>query len=66
MNLGLSISETFFTSAQLNSSRFKTVHIADALRQLIIYKYGGFYLDLDYVVLNDLTHYKNIVVGKNM
>merc|ERR1719336_3456897 len=29
----------------------------------MIYKYGGFYLDLDYVVFNDLSQFENIVVG---
>ena len=39
------------------------MHTADALRLLLLYKFGGFYLDLDYVVFNDLSHYHNIVVG---
>ena len=30
---------------------------------LLVYKFGGFYLDLDYVVLNSLSHHHNIVVG---
>ena len=30
---------------------------------VILYKFGGFYLDLDYVVFNDLTQFHNIVVG---
>ena len=29
---------------------------------LLIYKYGGLYLDLDYVVLRDLSHYKNMLL----
>ena len=31
-------------------------------RYLMLYKFGGFYLDLDFVSLNDLRHYQNIVV----
>ena len=33
----------------------------------MLYKFGGIYLDLDFVTLNSLTHYQNIVVtGKNI
>merc|ERR1719483_1823065 len=56
--------ESFFSSPQLARSSYSAVHTADALRLLMVYKFGGFYLDLDYVVFNDLTHYSNIVVGK--
>ena len=38
------------------------MHTADALRLLLIYKYGGLYLDLDYVVLRDLSHYRNMLL----
>ena len=30
---------------------------------VMLWKYGGFYLDLDYVVFNDLRQFENIVVG---
>ena len=59
------ISDSFFSSPKLGSSPYKAVHKADALRLLMVYKYGGFYLDLDYIILNDLTHYQNIVVGND-
>ena len=55
--------ESFFSSGRLAGSSYSAVHTADALRLLMLYKYGGFYLDLDYVVFNDLTQYNNIVVG---
>jgi len=55
--------DSFFSSSKLLQSDYRAAHTADALRLLILYKFGGFYLDIDYVVLNDLTHYKNIVVG---
>ena len=33
----------------------------------MLYKFGGIYLDLDFVTLNSLTHYQNIVVtGENI
>ena len=30
----------------------------------MLYKFGGIYLDLDFVTLNSLTHYHNIVVSE--
>lgn len=57
--------ELFFSSSKLSNSEYSAVHKADALRLLMVYKFGGFYLDLDYVVFNDLTHYHNIVVGND-
>ena len=59
------IVEGFFTSPKLKESPHQIVHKADALRLLLIHKFGGFYLDLDYVVLNDLSHYNNILVGNS-
>lgn len=41
------------------------VHFSDALRVLLVYKFGGFYIDTDYVVINDLSHYQNITVKKD-
>ena len=56
--------EGFFTSPKLAASPHQAVHKADALRLFLIHKFGGFYMDLDYVVLNDLSHYNNnILVG---
>ena len=54
--------EKFFKSDILAKSRYQFVHTADALRLLLIYRFGGFYLDLDYVVLRDLNHYKNMLL----
>ena len=55
--------DSFFSLPSLARSPYSAVHKADALRLLLVYKFGGFYLDLDYVVLNSLAHYNNIVVG---
>ena len=39
------------------------VHSADALRLLLVHKYGGFYADLDFVILKDLKHLKNVITS---
>ena len=57
--------ENFFSSNQLEGSLWTPVHAADALRLLMLYKFGGFYLDLDFVVLSDLRYYNNMVLGNS-
>ena len=51
----------FFSSNQLIQSPHKMVHTSDSLRMLLMYKYGGLYLDLDYIILNDMSHYNNFL-----
>ena len=59
------ISDSFFNSSRLLNSEYSIVHKSDALRLLMIYQFGGLYLDVDYVVFNDLTRYKNTLVGNS-
>ena len=37
------------------------VHYSDAIRLVLIYKYGGFYSDLDVIFLKSINQFKNIV-----
>ena len=57
--------ESFFYDASYKKSQNSLVHLSDALRVLIVWKFGGFYLDLDYVIFNKLTQYENFVVSNN-
>ena len=45
----------------MRDSLVPAVHLSDVLRLLLLFSYGGFYHDLDYVILGDLTQYKNTV-----
>ena len=54
--------ESLFSSGKLQNSRYAATHKSDALRYLLLYKFGGFYLDMDYVVLQDLSHYGKALV----
>ena len=54
--------EQFFKDGGLNGSIHNVEHTSDVLRLLLVHLYGGFYLDLDYVVINDLTQYTNMLV----
>ena len=56
------ILEQFIQHGQLNASHYKAVHTSDVLRLFLVYKFGGFYLDLDYVVIRDLSHYDNMIL----
>ena len=35
-------------------------HLSDLMREAVIYKFGGFYMDLDFVVLRSLLGFKNV------
>ena len=59
VEFGLSLINKMWTSQDA------IVHLSDALRVLLIWKFGGFYLDLDYVVMNKMTQYENFVVSND-
>ncbi|XP_022228720.2 lactosylceramide 4-alpha-galactosyltransferase-like isoform X2 [Drosophila obscura] len=46
--------EEWLNAGKLFGSRFMVVHIADFLRYLTLFRYGGLYLDLDVVVLQNM------------
>ena len=48
-------------STQFTKSEFKTTHQSDALRLALIFKYGGFYSDLDAVTIQELSKLKNVI-----
>ena len=45
----------------LNVGRY--VHSADALRLLLVERYGGFYADLDFVIIKSLKGLKNVIAS---
>jgi len=55
--------EGFFTSDKLKESMSRFVHSADALRLLLIERYGGFYADLDFVILKSLRDLHNVIAS---
>ena len=49
-------------SSQLNYDNQNTlVHISDIMRVVLLYKFGGFYLDFDTIVRTDLRKIKNSI-----
>ena len=45
----------------LTKDLIKSVHYSDAIRLVLVYKYGGFYSDLDMVILKPLTELRNVL-----
>ncbi len=45
--------------------KHRVVHYSDILRQVIVYKYGGFYADLDIVITKDLSSLTNVIALQN-
>ena len=54
--------QSFLQKAGYKASPNSVVHLSDALRVLLVWRFGGLYLDTDYVVLNDMSHYQNVTV----
>ena len=48
-------------SKKFHESQFKVSHFSDALRMAMVYKYGGFYSDLDAVTIQDLSRFHNVI-----
>ena len=51
---------------ELERNKDVITHASDMMRQVSVYKYGGMYLDLDFVILRDLTGIRNSVTMTNM
>lgn len=47
--------ESFFKTDKIKSSKHLPTHLADILRLVTLYKYGGLYFDLDVVVVKSLA-----------
>ena len=56
------IAETFLLSGILEKSSWPSVHTSDALRLLLIYEFGGMYLDLDFVIFRELRPYNYMLL----
>ncbi|XP_030760933.1 lactosylceramide 4-alpha-galactosyltransferase-like [Sitophilus oryzae] len=55
--------ETLWTSGLMNQSHYPMVHTSDILRLLVLWRYGGIYLDLDVVVLKSLETFPDNFAG---
>jgi len=53
--------ENLHKSGNISRSPHRATHLADAIRLVIAYKYGGFYSDLDTIVLQPLDTFINVI-----
>lgn len=59
-----SLVKNIWTSGRLNESDYPVEHLGDVLRFLLLWKYGGMYLDTDLIVLRNLDVLGDNFVGK--
>ncbi|XP_046451565.1 lactosylceramide 4-alpha-galactosyltransferase-like [Daphnia pulex] len=57
--------ENWYLGNEWNTGPFKVSHLSDGLRFLTLYKYGGYYFDLDVISVNTVTYYRNFVVAED-
>lgn len=57
--------EAFYYCSGWEKSRFHVQDLSDALRLLTLYKYGGYYFDLDIIHLRPVTSYRNFMVAQD-
>jgi len=55
--------EDFFDGLALRDSSYRIVHTADALRLLVVARYGGFYSDTDVVFLRNVATLRNVIAS---
>ena len=54
----------FYQSGELFTSKYLVEHMSDFLRLLVLYKYGGIYLDMDVVVQKNMDDLPANFLGK--
>jgi lactosylceramide 4-alpha-galactosyltransferase len=57
--------EQWYFCSTWNYGPYAVSHLSDALRFLTLYKYGGYYIDLDIIMIQPVTHYRNFIGAEN-
>jgi len=53
--------EYWYFCTDWNRGWFAVAHLSDAMRFLSLFKFGGYYLDLDIISLRPITSYRNFL-----
>ena len=53
--------ERWYHCTDWRQSPHRTAHLSNGLRLLMMYKYGGYYFDLDMIHIRPVTYYRNFV-----
>lgn len=51
--------ESWYYESGWNTSEYRVVHLSDSLRYLLLWKNGGIYLDLDFIIVDSLNDTRN-------
>lgn len=57
--------EHFYLFSDWENGQYANNDLSDALRLLTIYKYGGYYFDLDIIHLRSVTNYINFIAAED-
>ena len=57
--------EFWYFCSDWKNGKYRVAHLSDALRLLTLYKYGGYYFDLDIIHLRSLTSSRNFIVAED-
>ena len=52
--------ENLYNLPEFKSSPNRMTHLSDSLRLVLIYKFGGFYSDIDMIVIKDMSKLRNV------
>ncbi|XP_054714342.1 lactosylceramide 4-alpha-galactosyltransferase-like isoform X1 [Uloborus diversus] len=55
----------WYQAGKWKNSQWKASHLSDSLRYLLMWKYGGMYLDLDIVALKSMENITNSAITEN-
>jgi lactosylceramide 4-alpha-galactosyltransferase len=55
--------EEFYKSGKLNNSKYLVHHTSDILRTMVIWRFGGIYMDSDVILLKSIINLRNFVVA---
>lgn len=57
--------EHWYFCTTWNYGQYSVSHLSDALRFLTLYKFGGYYFDLDIIMLQPVVPYHNFIVAED-
>ena len=53
--------EHWYFCGNWRTGKYNVSHLSDALRYLTLFKYGGYYFDLDIIMMKPVSHLRNFV-----
>ena len=57
--------DDFMKRGQFEKSKYPSTHMSDMIRVVFLYKYGGWYADVDYIFMRSLNENRNVKKNPN-